>query len=101
MLENKTIAAISTAHGKGGVAMIRISGSLALDVAKKVFKLKCDTVIPRHTYYGEIVFDGDVIDDGTLVYFEAPHSYTGEHVCEICCHGGIYSTRAVLESVLT
>ena len=101
MISNKTVAAISTAHGKGGVAMIRISGDDALSVAKRVFRLRTDTVVPRHTYYGEILSDGDVIDDGTLVYFKAPNSYTGEDVCEICCHGGLYSTRAVLESVLS
>ena len=101
MLESKTIAAISTAKGKGGVAMIRISGNDALDVAKRVFKLRANDIVPRHIYYGEIVRDGDIIDDGTLVYFQAPNSYTGEHVCEICCHGGIYSTYAVLESVLS
>lgn len=101
MLENKTIAAISTAYGKGGVAMIRISGPYALDVAKRVFRLRTSDIVPRHTYYGEILRDGDAIDDGTLVYFKAPFSYTGEDVCEICCHGGIYSTKAVLESVLS
>ncbi len=101
MITSNTIAAISTAHGKGGVAMIRISGSEALNVAKGVFKLRTDNIIPRHTYYGEILRDGDIIDDGTLVYFNAPYSYTGEDVCEICCHGGLYSTRAVLESVLS
>ena len=101
MISNKTVAAISTAHGKGGVAMIRISGDDALSVAKRVFRLRAENVVPRHTYYGEILSDGDVIDDGTLVYFKAPNSYTGEDVCEICCHGGLYSTRAVLESVLS
>ena len=101
MIGNKTVAAISTAHGKGGVAMIRISGDDALSVAKRVFRLRAEDVVPRHTYYGEILSDGDVIDDGTLVYFKAPNSYTGEDVCEICCHGGLYSTRAVLESVLS
>ena len=100
-MENKTIAAVSTAHGKGGVAMIRISGYDALSVSLKVFKLKTDKPTPRHTYYGEILRDGDVIDDGTFVYFNAPFSYTGENVCEICCHGGIYSTKAVLQSVLS
>lgn len=100
-MQSKTIAAVSTAHGKGGVAMIRISGADALSVALKVFKLKAREIAPRHTYYGEILRDGDVIDDGTLVYFKAPYSYTGEDVCEICCHGGIYATRAVLESVLS
>ena len=101
MIFNKTVAAVSTAHGKGGVAMIRISGIESLNIAKKVFKLHTDNIVPRHVYYGEILRDGDIIDDGTLVYFRGPYSYTGEDVCEICCHGGLYSTRAVLESVLS
>ena len=101
MIFNKTVAAVSTAHGKGGVAMIRISGNESLNIAKKVFKLHTDNIVPRHVYYGEILRDGDIIDDGTLVYFRGPYSYTGEDVCEICCHGGLYSTRAVLESVLS
>ena len=98
---NKTIAAISTAYGKGGVAMIRISGSEALDVALRAFKTTAKEIKPRYCYYGSILRDGDIIDDGTLTYFKSPNSYTGEDVCEICCHGGIYATRAVLESVLS
>ena len=102
MLNNKTISAISTAYGKGGVAMIRISGENALNVALRVFKLNINGEIkPRHCYYGSILRDGDIIDDGTLIYFKAPNSYTGEDVCEICCHGGIYATKCVLESVLS
>lgn len=101
ILENKTIAAISTARGKGGVALIRISGSDALDVAKRVFSLKCDEPKPRYSYYGQILRDGTAIDDGILTYFKAPNSFTGEDVCEICCHGGIYVTQAVLECVLS
>ena len=98
---NETIGAISTAHGKGGVAVIRISGDEALTVAKRVFRLKAKDIEPRRAYYGEILRDGTVIDDGILTYFKAPNSFTGEDVCEICCHGGIYSTQAVLESVLS
>ena len=101
MLNNKTIAAISTAYGKGGVAMIRISGDEALNVALRVFKATAKDIKPRYCYYGSILRDGDIIDDGTLTYFKAPNSYTGEDVCEICCHGGIYATGAVLESVLS
>ena len=97
---NKTIAAISTAQGKGGVAMIRISGENALEIGKRVFRSKVEIEKPRHTYYGVILRDGEIIDDGTLVFFKGPYSYTGEDTCEICCHGGLYSTRAVLESVL-
>ena len=101
MLYNKTIAAISTAYGKGGVAMIRISGDEALNVALSVFKTTAKEIKPRYCYYGSILRDGDIIDDGTMTFFKGPNSYTGEDVCEICCHGGIYATRAVLESVLS
>ena len=98
-----TIAAISTARGKGGVAMIRISGDGALGIAERVFssssfkKEHC----PRKCYYGSIIRDGVAIDDVTVTYFKAPASYTGEDVCEICCHGGLYVTQAVLETVLS
>ncbi|MBO5380098.1 MAG: tRNA uridine-5-carboxymethylaminomethyl(34) synthesis GTPase MnmE [Clostridia bacterium] len=98
---NKTVAAISTAHGKGGVAIIRISGDDALEIAKKVMKLRTENIEPRKSYYGEILRSGDVIDDGILTYYKAPHSFTGEDTCEICCHGGIYVTGAVLEAVLS
>ena len=101
MLNNKTIAAISTAYGKGGVAMIRISGDSALEVALRVFKTSAKEIKPRYCYYGSLLRDNDIIDDGTMTFFKAPNSYTGEDVCEICCHGGIYATRAVLESVLS
>ncbi len=98
---NKTIAAISTAHGKGGVAIIRISGDDALLVAKKMFKAKSSDIEPRKSYYGEILRGNEIIDDGILTYYKAPNSFTGEDVCEICCHGGIYVTGAVLESALS
>ncbi len=101
MIENKTIAAISTPLGKGGVALIRISGDEALEVAKRVFRTKSATVEPRKSYYGEILRDDKAIDDGILTYFKGPSSFTGEDVCEICCHGGIYVTKCVLESVLS
>lgn len=95
---NKTIAAISTAKGKGGVAIIRISGDDALFVAKKMVRLRADTVEPRKSYYCNILRGNEIIDDGILTYFKAPASFTGEDVCEIACHGGLYVTQAVLES---
>ena len=98
---NKTVAAISTAKGKGGVAVIRISGDNALEIARAVVRTKSENIKPRKCYYGQILRDGDIIDDGILTYFKAPHSFTGEDVCEICCHGGVYVTQAVLESVLS
>ncbi|MBR7101126.1 MAG: tRNA uridine-5-carboxymethylaminomethyl(34) synthesis GTPase MnmE [Clostridia bacterium] len=102
---HSTVAAISTARGKGGVAMLRISGEDALSVAYKMFTLPSGKslfdVSPRVCYYGNIVRDGRAIDDGTFTYFKAPHSFTGEDVCEICCHGGLYVTQAVLELALS
>lgn len=101
MIENKTIAAISTARGKGGVALIRISGPEALEIGLRVVSISTKEPKPRMCYYGSILRDGEIIDDGVFTYFKAPGSFTGEDVCEICCHGGIYSTQAVLESVLS
>ena len=98
---NKTVAAISTARGRGGVAVIRISGDDALEIALRVVRTKAKEIEPRKCYYGEILRDDDIIDDGLLTYFKSPNSFTGEDVCEICCHGGVYVTQAVLESVLS
>ena len=100
---DKTICAISTPRGKGGVAMIRISGSDALVNAKKFVKIhSADTEItPRKCYYCDILRSGERIDDATMTFFKAPNSFTGEDVVEICCHGGIYVTGAVLECALS
>ncbi len=95
---NKTIAAISTAKGKGGVAIIRISGDEALSIAKKMLRLKSSNIEPRKSYYCDILRGEEIIDDGVFTYFKAPASFTGEDVCEIACHGGLYVTQAVLES---
>ncbi len=100
------IAAISTPVAQGGVSMIRISGEDAFEVAKKVFKPKfpaadIDKMQGYTANYGDILKDGQKIDDGILLIFRAPHSYTGENVAEITCHGGIYITRLVLQCCLS
>ena len=104
MLASSTIAAISTPPGKGGVAVIRISGDEALAVAKGIFKPRfaegLDFIAPRKQIYGDILSSGEQIDDGLLTYFPAPNSYTGEDIVEISCHGGILVTRMVLEAAL-
>ena len=99
-----TIAAVSTPPGKGGVAIIRISGEGAFDIADKVFlplsEKKLLDFKPRVQVYGYIVDGGERIDDVLLTRFVAPHSYTGEDTVEIACHGGILVTALVLEAVL-
>ena len=98
-----TIAALSSPMGKGGVAVIRISGNEAVDVAERVFKSASGKSVadlkPNFMTYGNIVSDGKVIDDGLLVKFCAPKSFTGEDTVEINCHGGIYITQKVLATV--
>lgn len=102
MLFDRTIAAISTPPGKGGVAVIRISGENALDIAKKIFlprgKVHAENLPPRMQIYGNILYRGEEIDDGLITYFPAPNSYTGEDVIEISCHGGVLISSKVLES---
>ena len=98
-----TIAALSTPLGKGGVAVIRISGAEAADVAEKVFFAKNGKKIselePNVMTYGEIRSGDETVDDGMAVVFRAPKSFTGEDTVEINCHGGIFVTQKVLSAV--
>ena len=105
-----TIAAVSTPRGKGGVAVIRISGDEALSVACRVFepmsKKSLAETEPNRMVYGNLyeqTSDGKrvAIDDGMAVYFRAPHSFTGEDTVEISCHGGRLITEYVLTAVLS
>ncbi len=100
----QVIAAVSTPPGKGGVAIIRMSGDGAFEIADKIFKPISSKAFslcePRKQIYGHI-YDGDEkIDDVLATRFPAPHSYTGEDTVEIGCHGGILVTRTVLEALL-
>ena len=93
-----TIAAIATPHGRGGIAVIRVSGSKALDVAKE---LTGTTPEPRKAYFKQFKLNNDVIDEGVLLYFKAPNSYTGEEVIELQGHGGNVAPQRVLKAVLS
>lgn len=98
-----TIAAISTPRGKGGIAVVRISGEDTAAVLTRVFTpKKTDPVsAPRRACFGEIrAPGGEVLDEGLVTYFPAPASFTGENVAEIACHGGALLTETVLAAVL-
>ena len=95
-----TIAAIATAQGRGGVAIVRISGEQALAVMKKCFSHR-GAYESHRMYHGYVrSVSGEKIDEALGVYMAGPRSYTGEDVCEIQCHGGDVSARRVLEAVL-
>ena len=104
-----TIAAVSTPRGKGGVAMIRVSGPCAIEICARVFRPKNGKALgqtePRMAIYGEILeknTDGTEtsVDDGIATVFRAPASFTGEDTVEVCCHGGVLLTQTVLASVI-
>ena len=99
-----TIAAVSTPYGKGGVALIRISGAQAAEIGDKVFFPKSGDLLSKREsgrlFYGEIKMNGESVDDVMAVIFRAPHSFTGEDTVEISCHGGILVTSKVLSAVL-
>lgn len=100
-----TIAAIATPHAAGGIAVIRISGADALAIAGACFRSVSGKIpAEMHGYtcaYGTFLDEqGREMDDGILTVFRAPHSYTGEDVVELSCHGGIYVTEQLLRAVL-
>ena len=109
MFIGDTIAAISTARGKGGVALLRISGPDAISICQKVFLPKSGKKLseyaPRTAIFGSIYAPDDrgewnEIDNGLATVFTAPASFTGEDTVEICCHGGILLTQTVLTACL-
>lgn len=109
MFIGDTIAAISTARGKGGVALLRISGPDAVSICEKMFLPKSGKKLseyaPRTAVFGSICAPDDrgewgEIDNGLATVFRAPASFTGEDTVEICCHGGILLTQTVLTACL-
>ncbi|MBQ7160956.1 MAG: tRNA uridine-5-carboxymethylaminomethyl(34) synthesis GTPase MnmE [Clostridia bacterium] len=98
------ISAVSTPFGRGGIAVVRISGDGAFAVADKFFKRAGGKTVSemdgRTVAYGEIFFRGERIDDGCATVFRAPRSFTGEDTVEISCHGGVLVTADVYAASL-
>ena len=99
-----TIAAISTPNAAGGIAVIRISGEDAIGVADRIFspygEKKVSGMAGYTCAYGIAHNGGERIDDCIVTVFRAPHSYTGEDIAEISCHGGLYVTKKILRAAL-
>ena len=91
----KTIAAIATAPGRGGVAIVRVSGPEAFAVAERIAGA---VPAPGRASLRRLRDGGRVIDDAVVLAFRAPRSYTGEDVVEFQCHGGAVTPRRVLEA---
>jgi len=94
----ETIAAIATPPGQGGIGIVRVSGPLSSAVAKKIFGYCPD---PRKADYGNFVDENKkLIDQGLVLYFKAPHSFTGEDVVEFQAHGGPFVLDLLLQQIL-
>ncbi len=101
---SKTIAAISTGNAPGGIGVIRISGDDAIDVADKVFlsadKKKLGDLDGYTAKFGNILSNGEKIDNAVALVFRAPKSYTGENGDEVSVHGGLLGVDKTLQEVL-
>lgn len=97
----ETIAALATPPGEGGVAIIRISGNNAFEIAAKVYSGPIHSYKSHTAHFGKIIdAQNNHIDDVLLLVFKDGRSYTGENTVEIHCHGGSLISRKVLDTVL-
>jgi tRNA modification GTPase len=101
MTENRTIYGLATPLGKSALAVIRVSGPLTIPILQKIFRplKKYQKFPPRKIIKGEIIDEEtkEVIDEVTVTFYYAPHSYTGEDMAEIFSHGGFYIPQKICE----
>jgi len=106
MLDQLTICAIATSPGMGAIATIRLSGEKALEIADTVFLSpksgkKLAEQQPNTLHFGSIGDGNELIDEVVVSIFRAPHSFTGEDVVEITCHGSVYIQQRLLQLLIT
>ena len=104
-MEHSTIAAIATAPGAGGIAVVRLSGPESYAVAAKVFcpanpAKRVEDAKGYTALFGHFMEGEEAFDEGVALFFRAPHSYTGEDVVELSCHGGSAVARRLVESCI-
>ena len=103
MNQHETITAISTPPGRGGIGVVRLSGDGSLEIASAIFRAQGGATVdrPSRAQFGSLIetASGELLDEVIVTYFKAPHSYTGEDVIEISCHGSPVVLSRVLELV--
>lgn len=102
MLDQSTICAIATSPGIGAIATLRLSGEKAIEIADSIYSSpKAGKVLrgqaPNTIHFGSIMDNEEVIDDVMVSLFKAPHSFTGEDVVEISCHGAVYIQQKLMQ----
>ena len=94
-----TICAVATAHGVGGIAIVRVSGEEALNIALKLTNKK--SLTPRYATLSTLKdSNNQILDEAIVIYFKAPNSYTKEDVVEFQCHGGLMVANLVIKEIL-
>ena len=104
-MQGSTIAAIATPPGAGGIAVVRLSGAESYAVAARVFRpanpaKKVEQAKGYTALFGHFVDKEEAFDEGVALFFRAPHSYTGEDVVELSCHGGRAVARRLVEACI-
>lgn len=95
------ICAIATSYGSGAISIVRASGKDSIKMINEIFKGPDLTKVKSHTIsYGSIVYEGEVIDEVLVSVFLPPRTYTREEIVEINCHGGMFVTNKILETLL-
>ena len=104
MIDDSVIAAVATPAGVGGIATLRVSGEKSIEICDRVFRSingkKLNDLKGYHAAFGKIYDKEQPVDEAVCLVFRAPHSFTGENVVEIPCHGGIFVIQKVLRVVL-
>ena len=97
-----TICAVSTPPGRGGIAVIRVSGGQALDIVQRRWRGKPLADMASHTVHLGHLTDGggEVLDQAVLTVFRAPNSFTGEDVVELACHGSSWIQQQVIQTLI-
>ena len=101
-LTGDTICAVSTPQGRGGIAIIRVSGPQALSIVQRRWQGKALDSIKSHTVHlGRLVdADGEILDQAVLTVYRAPNSFTGEDVVELACHGSMWIQQQVVQTLI-
>ncbi len=105
MMDDDNICAISTPQGNGAIAVVRVDGNEVFSLIDKIFRPRgshkyTEELMPRKMHLGSIIEGEQVLDEVLLVPYHAPHSYTGNHMVEISCHGSMYIQQKLLQLLI-
>lgn len=102
LISGDTICAVSTPPGRGGIAVIRVSGPQALDIVQRCWQGKALADMATHTVHLGQLTDagGEVLDQAVLTVYRAPNSFTGEDVVELACHGSTWIQQQVIQALI-